>query len=169
MNPLRLKEVHNLASKLFWAMDSTGDIFPPAGNCRENDDCWLFIRDIHRTTHSKIERLLSRIILDSEKPQMSIEEQFFVRERLRFAMFLSECINPECEDMDAPHPISKDVKIHIEGVSTEHFLMWLVDFVFWRLGESDLQCKAYDRARKSRELGLKNSRWMIMREDPFPI
>ena len=100
---------------------------------------------------------------------MTIEEQFFVRERLRFAVSLSGCIDPECCDVEDPPRSSKDVRINIEGISIGHFLFWLVDFVFWCLGESDLQCKAYELAHKSRELGLKNSRWMIMREDPCNV
>ena len=123
MNPLQLNEVHILASKLLMSLEKTGDIFPPAENCMANDDCWLFIRKLHRTTHCKIEWLLSRMILDSEKPHMTIEEQFFVRERLCFAMHLSECIDPECKGVECPPKSSQDVRINIEGTTTGHFLL----------------------------------------------
>ena len=169
MTRLQLKDVHALANKLFWEIDSAGEIFPPAEECKDNENCWLFIRELHHTTHTRIEKILSHIILDFKKPCMTIEEQFFVRERLRFAMFLSECIDPKCEGTDDPPASSKDVKINIEGTTTEHFLFWLVDFVFWCLGEVELQCKAYEQARRSRELGLTNCNWTIVREDPHHV
>ena len=137
MTNLQLKDVHKLASDLFWSLDSTGEIFPPAYKCNSNDECWTFIRELHETTSGRIEWLLSHIILDAEKPNMTIEEQFFVRERLNFAMFLSECIDPACSEMNDPPASSKDVKINIEGVTIGHFLFWLVEFVFWCLGREN--------------------------------
>ena len=167
MKPLRLKDVHNIASELFWKLEKNGEIFPPAEMCKTDYDCCSYVIGRHASTHHKIEGLLSRMILDSEKPPMTIEEQFFVREHLRFAMFLSECIDTDPDNFDDPYPaILNDVRINIEGTTTNYFLMWLVGFVFFCLGETNLREKAYDLSRLSRERNLTNRRWLLMREDP---
>ena len=166
MTNLQLIDVHNLASELFWKLELQGEIFPPSSVCASNDDCWSFIRERHLALNDKVGKLLAQIILDAKKPYMTIEEQFFVRERLAFAMYLSECIDPENPDMESRPHYAGDVEICIKGNSTGHFLMWLVDFVFFCLGDSELLCKANIIARKSRDLSLRNSSWLIMREDP---
>ena len=167
MTDLHLIDVHNLASELFGKLELQGEIFPPSSVCASNSDCWMFIRDRHFAIRDKVGKLLAQIILDAKKPYMTIEEQFFVRERLSFAMFLSECIDPCNPDMESRPHYADDVEICIKGNSTGHFLMWLVDFVFLCLGESNLNVKANIIASRSRDLSLKNSRWMIMREDPY--
>lgn len=167
MIDLKLKDVYKLASKLYWELDAKGQIFPPSTVCSSNDECWLFIRERHKILRPRIEQLLAHMVLDAEQPKMTIEEQFFVKEKLSFASFLANCIDPNCDEMDEPAPYSEDVMITIKGASTEHFLMWLADFVCFCLGESDLLCKAQEVAIKSRELNLTNTRWLIMREDPF--
>lgn len=166
MIDLQLENVNKLATKLFNTFNAEGQIYPPADFCATDESCFIFVLDRHRITNKRIEKILSRIILDAQKPTMTIEDLFFVRERLSFAMFLSGVINPCREGQSDIVTYSDDVRINIKGTSTEHFLMWLVDSVFYGLGEESLFCIARQMASQSRELKLSNSQWLLMRQDP---
>lgn len=162
-----LSDVSALAKTLSLHFEKQGVIYPPAQFCTNNETCWLYIRKMQRLKGNKITELLSRIILDAKNPHMSIAEEFLVRERLAFAINLATHIDPECKDIDIENiPISsKDIKISIRGTTVNHFLFWLVDFVYDRLGEVFLQNKVFELVNSSNKLNLQNVHWICLRQD----
>ena len=165
MIELRLEDIHKQALTLYNTFSDEGQIYPPFNYCTSDDVCVGYILEQHKLTYEKISKLLSTILLDGQKPRMTIEELFFVRERLSFAMFLSGAINPHIEGGIGGAHYSEDVDVNIRGTSTEHFLMWLLDHVFLLSGEEELLCQAQKLAQESRKLQLTNAQWLLMRQD----
>ena len=76
-------------------------------------------------------------------------------------------IDPECKDIDIENiPISsKDIKISIRGTTVNHFLFWLVDFVYDCIGEVFLRYKVFELVNSSNKLNLQNVHWICLRQD----
>ena len=133
MNEIPLTEALDVVRDLAVRFDDIGHIYPPSGPCSDIIMLSKFLCERERILRGQLDKKMTDLLIDEKRRILTIEEAYFIRERLWFANTFLSAIE------DNP---SDEIRFNFTAPDAHYLIHWLTTHLWMTESDGELYTSA---------------------------